>query len=132
MRLDGPAIARKLVAGHDRASWPRHGHEDQSDRLFQRSAAGTRDAGHPDRNVRRESRPRPFGHLARDGFDGLALRGLQVILTGTADERPIAAAVLASIPSIGPTGLGAQPRWRTAFHPFTWGAGIEAMHENRR
>lgn len=27
--------------------------------------------------------------------DGLALRGLQVILTGTADERPIAAAVLA-------------------------------------
>ncbi len=40
--------------------------------------------------------------------------------------------VLASIPGVGPTGPGIQGRWRTAFHSFTWGAGIEAMHENRR
>ncbi|WP_240910936.1 YfhO family protein [Paludisphaera soli] len=40
--------------------------------------------------------------------------------------------VLASIPRIGPDGLGVQARWKRAWHGFTWGAGIEAMHENRR
>ena len=40
--------------------------------------------------------------------------------------------ILASIPSVGPAGLGVQARWRTAWHTFTWGAGIEAMRENRR
>jgi hypothetical protein len=40
--------------------------------------------------------------------------------------------VLASIPGSGPSGLGVQDRWRTAFHTFTWGPANEATRENRR
>ncbi|WP_240906886.1 YfhO family protein [Paludisphaera rhizosphaerae] len=40
--------------------------------------------------------------------------------------------VLASIPKWGPEGLTVQSRWGRAWHTFTWGAGIEAMRENRR
>ena len=44
----------------------------------------------------------------------------------------IAAIVVASIPGFGPSGLQLQPRWGRAWHTFTWGAGIEAMQQNRR
>nr|WP_303652772.1 YfhO family protein [Paludisphaera mucosa] len=40
--------------------------------------------------------------------------------------------VVASIPRLGPTGVSVQSRWGRAWHTFTWGAGLEAMHENRR
>lgn len=40
--------------------------------------------------------------------------------------------VAASIPSVGPEGLSVQSRWSRAWHGFTWGAGIEAMHQNRQ
>ncbi|WP_337174160.1 YfhO family protein [Paludisphaera sp.] len=40
--------------------------------------------------------------------------------------------VLASIPAVGPSRLGIQARWRTAFHAFTWGPPGEAIRENRR
>jgi hypothetical protein len=38
--------------------------------------------------------------------------------------------VLASVPRLDRNGRPAvQERWRTVFHPFTWGAGIEAMRD---
>jgi hypothetical protein len=35
--------------------------------------------------------------------------------------------VLASIISVGSSGIGIQSRWDKSFHHFTWGAGIESM-----
>ncbi|AMV37082.1 YfhO family protein [Planctomyces sp. SH-PL62] len=66
--------------------------------------------------------------------------------TTTADHRDLARAnrlkaawlaavvliVLASIPSFEPEGISIQSRWRRAWHTFTWGAGVEAMHQNRQ
>ena len=38
-----------------------------------------------------------------------------------------------SILKIGPGGnLTVQDRWSRALHPFTWGSGIEAMHQDRK
>jgi len=71
---------------------------------------------------------RPGGRVAADDHATTPKAGvLKALWIGGA-----ALIVLASIPAVGPSGLSFQGRWKTAFHTFTWGAGIEAMYENRR
>jgi hypothetical protein len=44
----------------------------------------------------------------------------------------LAAIVLASSFTFGPGWtIAPQERWRGSVHPFTWGAGIAAMRQNR-
>ena len=45
----------------------------------------------------------------------------------------LAAIVVVSTIQIGPgPGLFIQSRWKDSFHRFTWGAGVEAMKQNRQ
>jgi hypothetical protein len=97
---------------------------------------------------------RPAGFrlgLALSSIGGLVVIGLLVAprrsAGATGDHAPLATAtrlrrlwvaavvliILLSMVKIGPSGkVVVQDRWKRAWHPFTWGSGIEAIAEQHR